>query len=191
MDLQIMMGDLTSISVSNLNMCSYNMYGFSNGAHTAKSLCLNHDIVMLQEHWLSNNNLNKLNTIHNDFSVVGVSSMESKIESGLLCGRPFGGTAIMWNRSLGSCIKILEKDDNNGKYVCIRLSDDAIDIIITCVYLPYFRQNNDYIVETSLILAHIESILDKYPECSHIVGETSIFSVCLRVKGSPCLRTYY
>src|SRR6188768_2390530 len=87
-------------NTSELNLCSYNMHGFNNGLPMVKSLCSNHSIVLLQEHWLSDNDLLKLGSIDNDFCFIGVSSMTEKLSSGILAGRPFGGVAILWNKSI-------------------------------------------------------------------------------------------
>ena len=45
-----------------------------------------------------------LNKIHKDFLGLGVSAFDSS--SALLKGRPFGGVAILWKRSLQSSVKV-------------------------------------------------------------------------------------
>ena len=48
---------------SKVNMVCYNMHGFSNGVDTLKELCLQADIIALEEHWLAPLNLVTLITI--------------------------------------------------------------------------------------------------------------------------------
>jgi len=49
----------------------------------------------LQETWLSNQTSYVLDNIHPGFNVYHTSAMEHKLTSGLVTGRPFGGTAIL------------------------------------------------------------------------------------------------
>ena len=44
-----------------------------------------------------------LKSVHADFYADGVTAMDTS--SGLLLGRPFGGIAILWRKSIGDCIK--------------------------------------------------------------------------------------
>src|SRR5438132_11607503 len=83
-----------------LNIETFNMVGFSNGASMLQDLCLNHQIIALQESWLSNEDSFKLTLICKDFNHRSVSPMTNRLEEGLLRGRPFGGIALMWNKSL-------------------------------------------------------------------------------------------
>ena len=50
-----------------------------------KTLCQTYDIILLQEHWLLVllNNLYKIDDIDNAFQSYGVSSMNSKVQSGI------------------------------------------------------------------------------------------------------------
>ena len=56
------------------------------------------DIIFLQETWLAKQNLDFLNSINNQHYSCGISSFsyETKLHS----GRPYGGTAILWNKQL-------------------------------------------------------------------------------------------
>ena len=53
---------------------------------------------MVQEHWLTPDNLWKLNTLSDNYSVFISSAMAACVSAGVdtgpLVGRPFGGTAI-------------------------------------------------------------------------------------------------
>ena len=67
---------------------------------TLNNLCELYDIVLIQEHWLLPFELGLLNNIHDDFIGIGVSAVD--ITSDLLKGRPYGGTAILYNKALVS-----------------------------------------------------------------------------------------
>src|SRR6266516_2240724 len=131
----------------NLKICSYNMYGFANGLPLLYSLCKSYDIIMLQEHWLTTNELSKLNNIDCNFAYVGVSAMDKKIESGLLTGRPFGGTAILFKLSLFKYIKFIESDPTEGRFISIRYNYYDVDILIMNVYFPYFQTSPQYTID--------------------------------------------
>ena len=53
------------------------------------------DIFMLLEHWLIPANLSKLVDSFPQYLCFGISAMRSRVESGVLYGRPFGGVAII------------------------------------------------------------------------------------------------
>ena len=91
---------MANLSTTNLRLCSYNMYGFNNGSAILNSLCDQSDLILLQEHWLTSDDLSKLGHIHNDFTHFSVSAMDDKVSSGILVGRPFGGTSILCRSNL-------------------------------------------------------------------------------------------
>src|SRR5688572_13823654 len=107
---------MASYTPFHLKICSYNMFGFSNGSSLLSSLSQSYDIILLQEHWLTTNNLNKLNDINPNFTSFAVSAMDKKTESSILNGRPFGGTAFLVNNNLLQYIKFVDSDSINGRY---------------------------------------------------------------------------
>ena len=80
--------------INSLNIASYNLHGFNSGLSMLVELYNSHHIIAIQEHWLSNHNMDKLNTINTIFNVFGVSGMNSMLSSSLLRGTPFGGVAF-------------------------------------------------------------------------------------------------
>jgi hypothetical protein len=88
---------------------SYNLHGFNQGSHGIKELIatLQPEIIMVQEHWLTTDNLFKLNSISDDYFVFGSSAMNDCISAGPLIGRPFGGTTMIISKkyvSITHCI---------------------------------------------------------------------------------------
>jgi len=146
------------------------MYGYNNGLSMVNTLCEKYDFILLQEHWLSSAELNKLNFIHKDFTPFSVSAMDAKISNGILVGRPFGGTAILCRSNLLKFITLIEIDSNSGRFISIRYHTGSIDIIITNVYFPTYKTSVDYTIECSYLIAYIERILTEFSFCKHIIA---------------------
>ena len=67
------------------------MHGFYNGVDMLNDLCCNHDIILIQEHWLHTHEIHRFADIFHDFNCYGISSMNDKLAAGILVGRPYGG----------------------------------------------------------------------------------------------------
>lgn len=87
-----------------IKVCSFNCNSLKNSITEVRELCDINDIIFLQETWLSNFELFMLNKIHDNFLGLGVSAFDSS--SALLSGRPFGGVAILWRKSLQCNAKV-------------------------------------------------------------------------------------
>ena len=72
--------------------------GLSSSLADIQTLSNAFDIIFLQETWLAKQNLGKLNYIADTHLAYGNYSVD--FEDGILTGRPFGGTAVLWNKSL-------------------------------------------------------------------------------------------
>ena len=85
-----------SLQQQTLTVASYNMHGYNQGFTTIRDLSasVSPDIFLLQEHWLTPSNLSKFN-IFPDYLVFGSSAMTTRVESGIIRGRPFGGTIML------------------------------------------------------------------------------------------------
>ena len=59
-----------------ISVCSFNCRSFKNSLPSVHKLCSEHDIVLLQEHWLIPNDLHMLNTAHADFLSFGQSAVD-------------------------------------------------------------------------------------------------------------------
>src|SRR5271163_2521657 len=147
--------DNTTVRKS-IKICSYNMHGYNNGVSTVRDLCLNYDIILLQEHWLLKDCLYKIDNINNDFQSFSLSSMNDKAASGSLVGRLFGGVAVLWRKSLLSCyIRIVDADYSDGRFFSFKLVGcGPKEIIITCVHFPCITTSHDYIIASSSVIAH-------------------------------------
>ena len=102
------------------------MHEFSNGLPMVQALCDTHDIIVIQEHWLLQTELHKLNLINCEFKSYGVSAITDKIARGVLVGRPFGGVAILWKSSVFNYCSFIEKDEIDGRLMAVKLKYSLI-----------------------------------------------------------------
>ena len=90
LDFQTQNMNATTPSCSNeLRCCSFNLHGFSNGLPMLQALCNDHEIILVQEHWLHAHELNRFTEMFTDFNCYGLSSMNDKLSAGILVGRPY------------------------------------------------------------------------------------------------------
>jgi exonuclease III len=82
------------------------------------------DIAILQETWLSPERECLLSSIHSNYMYCAKSGMDSR--SDILLGRPYGGVAILWKRSLA---KSISKVNCSNKRIC------AASITLNCGYV--------------------------------------------------------
>ena len=68
------------------------------------------DILCLQETWLLNGNMNKLSEINSDYVFTGISGVDSSAD--VLQGRPYGGTGILWKKTLAGSISVIKSGHN-------------------------------------------------------------------------------
>ena len=63
-------------------------------------------ILCLQETWLLETNMEILSTSHADYSYTGVSGVE--LRGDILQGRPYGGNAILWHKSISDKVSVVQ-----------------------------------------------------------------------------------
>ena len=92
-------------SIRKLTVCSYNMRG-SNASkiHYVTDLLRIYDILLLQEHWLNNNQLATFNCYFPGYCVHVVYALDS---SKHLIGRPNGGLLIIYPGTFGAKCKFI------------------------------------------------------------------------------------
>ncbi len=116
-------------------------------------LCDESDIVMLQETWLAKQELSILLTLHSEFYGRGVSSMNDA--DGINTGRPFGGLAILWRKSLGTCCTVENLDDT--RLMLCKITNGAHTTSFLNVYLPC--DSGDNLDDYSFYLSKVDSML--------------------------------
>lgn len=148
--------------LSNLRVATYNCNSIRRAAalKNARSLCENNHIILLQETMLPAEEILFLNNIHPDFYFRAISPCS--YNNGLMEGRPFGGLAILWHKSLHNYVTI-ETIPQEYRVMGIRLSfpGKIMDLFLYNVYLPYQCQDN--VDEFNYYLGLIASIIEACP----------------------------
>ena len=134
--------------MASLRVTSYNCTGLGHDKRMyIDKIATDCDILLIQEHWLHKANLDELNELHSDFSGTGVSGMpEKKLHT---VGRPFGGSAILYRKSLSHHIKHKETNAKNVTAIMLK------DMLIVSVYLP----GDNY--HASNVSAELISVIDQ------------------------------
>ena len=149
--------------MDNLRISSLNCHGVKERKDTLVEVCSRSDLVAVQEHWLTPDELPLLSSIHPEFRAHGISAMDPG--DGLLQGRPYGGVAFLWRKDLDLSLKVVKTDNNR---VCaVRVSHSGSEILVICVYCPYFTpENTDEFIDT---LGYIYSLITEYDICNTFV----------------------
>ena len=147
-----------------LSFVSYNMHGFNQGFSTVRDLCIRHspDLFLLQEHWLLPCNFSSFDKMFPDYFCFGSSAMNSKIDAGILSGRPFGGVAILINKSLQKFTRTIISSD---RYCVVKI----YNFVIVNVYFPC-TGTVDRLLIIDALLNEISCIFADYPDCTVLMG---------------------
>lgn len=119
-----------------LKVVSLNCRGLVSSLRDVQLLCDQYDVVFLQETWLAKQNLDFLNTISKRHYSYGICSVD--YEQKIYSGRPFGGTAILWNKQL----KASSLCDIDESIIGLTVDLDGSTMTLVNVYLPYCCEAN-------------------------------------------------
>ena len=155
----------SSSSSESMSFVSYNSKGFSeNRQRFLLEMIDDYDIILLQEHWLCDDQLGKLHSLHDSYSCHAVSGVDCS--SDIISGRPFGGCAIFWKKSIKHNISIIKP--NSRRFIAISMTYHDTIILIINVYMPCdARQNVD---EYETILSDISNVILEYKASFVILG---------------------
>jgi len=120
------------------------------------------DVIMVQEHWLTPDNLHKLDNISTDYFIFGSSAMNERVCSGPLYGRPFGGTAMLINKCHTSSTHSLGSSD---RFTAIKISNS---LLIT-VYFPCVGTPQREFICTDL-LSELDALISANPNCKYLIA---------------------
>ena len=110
-----------------LSVCSFNCRSLKLNEIVISDLCSHHDIVLLQEHWLMPHELYMLNQIHSDFSGTGISAIDTSLD--VVCGRPYGCTAILFRKSIATNISIVASNNRRITGIDITTSSGTVQLL--------------------------------------------------------------
>ena len=138
-----------------LRICTYNCRSVKKSLPEVRRLCDSHDIVCIQEHWLLPSELDYLSNIHNDFYSVGSSAVD--VTSDILVGRPYGGTAILYRKSLCNLVSILPT--TNSCVTGLKLLTVVGPLMLLTVYMPTEYNDDDSLEKYTEACAYLDAIL--------------------------------
>jgi len=117
---------------------------------------------MVQEHWLTTDNLFTLNSLSDDYFVFGSSAMNECINTGPLVGRPFGGTAFIISKK---CISVTHCLVTQDRYTAIKLAN----WLFITVYFPCVGTVNRDLLYCDL-LAEVDSLIAAHASCDVLLA---------------------
>ena len=86
----------------NIRIATYNSHGSGAGRlEYVKKLSNNHDIILIQEHWLVPQQFHMYNNMLSNFNSHCISGIT---DGKLLSGRPYGGCAVLWNKNIKASV---------------------------------------------------------------------------------------
>lgn len=150
-----------------LNIISFNCRGFNSSKSSfIKDLFNSHNatFLLLQEHWLSDQQVPQLTCFEDGLACVGVSGFGNRE---ILSGRPYGGCAILWRAIAAFNVNQLTVDSN--RICAIQVLADHFKLVIVNVYMPYeddSLSSDDFMYQLSLI----ENLLGEHNDSHFIVA---------------------
>ncbi|XP_063358893.1 uncharacterized protein LOC134648321 [Cydia amplana] len=120
------------MGLSEVTLCSFNCRSIKRSIDDIRRLCNTADIIAIQEHWLIPSDLAYLNTISDEFACTGTSAVDTT--AGMLRGRPYGGTALLWRKKMFPSTSVIQCDNVRISAINIALGDKHI--IVFSVYMP-------------------------------------------------------
>ena len=124
--------------MTDLTIATYNCKYFDPDTSCDKLLYMNDifskcDFLCIQEHWLYESQFHRFDSLSSDdVAYCAVSAMDPDIQRS---GRPHGGTAIIWRRSILQKIEIIETCSARLCAIKIFINDEHF-ILLFNVYMP-------------------------------------------------------
>ena len=122
---------------SKIKIFSLNCAGLTNKLPILHEICNAYDIILLQETWITPNNINFLSKVHPCFESHSISVVNFETH---MVGRSHGGLGCLWRKDLANKFKI--KTYNIPRLLGIALETSNRKLFILNVYLPYFSTDN-------------------------------------------------
>ena len=135
-----------------MRFSTFNCKNIKSSIGELRKLCSVNDVILLQETWLASDELAILHNVHEDFYGKGTSAID--VTTGTVTGRPHGGLAILWRKSMTG-VKIIDMCD--PRLMCIEISSDSQCLALLNVYMPVDHSQN--VDDFMYYLAKIEDFL--------------------------------
>jgi len=100
--------------------------------------------------------LDILNNIHSSFLSTGKSAVD--ISTNVLVGRPYAGTAILFNRALSGFVTVVDTFDS--RLTAVKFNSNVEPVLLVCVYLSCVASDQDCLEAYVGTCCKINSIYD-------------------------------
>ena len=90
------------------------------------------DVLCLQETWTIDSNISMFSSIHNNYLFTCISGIDHTTD--IIMGRPQGGVAILYKKSLSDIIKHITI--TNRRLCSINITVDNSSLVILSIYMP-------------------------------------------------------
>ena len=157
--------------MDSLRLLSLSCHGYNLGNQAYLSrVSNNYDIILLQETWLSDCASSKtFSRIIIWFIIALQSAMQDKIMSGIMTGRPFGGTAVLVRRQLGALCYQVPTDNPRVTCVCVP-NQHGPNLIICSVYMPWSDRSLEHVTEYEACLGCMQGVVDRHRGAQFLFG---------------------
>lgn len=118
--------------MNNNVIVSFNCKGLKRSIEDVRQLCKSSDLIALQETWLLPHDISLLSNIDEKFGYTGTSAVDTT--TGLLHGRPYGGVALLWNKSVFANVSVVKCD--NPRVCAIKITLGSRSFLVFSVYMP-------------------------------------------------------
>ncbi|XP_063389871.1 uncharacterized protein LOC134675536 [Cydia fagiglandana] len=145
---------------------SFNCKSAKRSVDNIRGLCAFADIIGIQETWLLPNDIPFLSTIHEDFAYTATSAVDTS--AGILRGRPHGGVALLWRKSLFPSASVVEC--NNNRICGIQINVGSKRVVIFSVYMPTDSAENLPIFVECVSTLHA-IIEDSEVDAAYLLGD--------------------
>ena len=157
---------MTILIMRSLSICSFNCRGYNSiKKDFVRKLLPSVDILLLQEHWLSDCQLSILGDIDSTFVFTGVSGFENKE---VLKGRPYGGCAILWRAALNVSVQIIPT--GAGRISAVKLTSDKFRLLLINVYMTCDDGSHLHVNEYADVLLKIDQLIVNNFDCHCVIG---------------------
>lgn len=156
---------MSMASSTPLIVMSYNCHGYNSiKSSYISSLISKCNFLLIQEHWLADEQLSVFGKDHANISYTGTSGFNG---AEVLAGRPYGGCAILWQANLRASISPL--DVNNCRVCAVRVSFESVNILLVNIYMPY-EDGDDKMEEFVCVLSAVEELINSNNDCHVVIG---------------------
>jgi exonuclease III len=158
----------------NLRVTTLNCRGVKTSLPELHALCASSDVIFLQETWLAKSEITILKNLHADFYADGLSSFA---DDEILVGRPHGGLAVMWRKSIASSVSLIKLHDQQ-RLMGLTFNCNGDLLLFLNVYMPcdLGSRTDANFDEFSNTLCGALSMIEQHPgQNAFVIGD---FNAC-------------